>query len=124
MKREVLLMVLISYAVAQLILRPIKVITVESLADLRARLKGAGDKLVVIGFLPRACPHSVRITPQYEKLALKYAHFIVFLRVYEDHDDIYSEYNIKAVPTFIFIRKSEQLTKRTLSNIDDIVVAN
>ncbi|XP_063543299.1 protein disulfide-isomerase A5-like [Cydia strobilella] len=120
MKREVLLMVLISYAVAQLMLRPIKVINVESLVDLHARLKDAGDKLVVIGFLPRACPHSVKITPQFEKLALQYAHFVVFLRVYEDHDDIFIEYNVKSVPSFIFVRKSEPLSRRS-GNIEDIV---
>ncbi|XP_048000006.1 uncharacterized protein LOC125237092 isoform X2 [Leguminivora glycinivorella] len=120
MKREVLLMVLISYAVAQLMIRPIKVLNVESHSDLHAKLKDAGDKLVVIGFLPRACPHSVKITPQYEKLALQYAHFVVFLRVYEDHDDIFVKYDVKSVPTFIFVRKNEPLNKRT-SNIADII---
>ncbi|XP_063370320.1 thioredoxin-2-like [Cydia amplana] len=121
MKREILLMVLISYAVAQLMLRPIKVINVESLVDLQARLKDAGEKLVVIGFLPRACPHSVRITPKFEKLALLYAPFVVFLRVYEDHDDIFIAYNVTAVPSFIFVRKSAPRSRRT-GNIDDIVV--
>ncbi|XP_061724884.1 uncharacterized protein LOC133530844 [Cydia pomonella] len=119
MKREVVLMVVISYAVAELMLRPTKLITVESLLDMKARLKKAGDKLVVIAFLPKAWQHSEN-SQRLEKLALQYANFVVFLRVYEDHDDIFIEYDVKSVPTFIFVRMSEPLSRRT-RYIDNIV---
>uniref|UniRef100_A0A0K8VM22 Thioredoxin n=1 Tax=Bactrocera latifrons TaxID=174628 RepID=A0A0K8VM22_BACLA len=78
--------------------------------DLKNQLKEAGAKLVVIDFFATWCGPCKIIAPRLEELAKEYEGKVVVLKVDVDEcEDIAMEYNICSMPTFVFIKGSQQI---------------
>lgn len=85
-------------------------------ADLKTQLANAGSKLVVIDFYAIWCGPCKMIEPHIEEMEKTWEN-VVFLKVNVDEvDDVAQEYNITAMPTFIFIKECNK--------IDDLMGAN
>ncbi|XP_071449623.1 thioredoxin-like [Hetaerina americana] len=93
---------------------------VESKSDFDAKLKEAGDSLVVVDFSATWCGPCKVIGPQFESLATEHPN-VVFLKVDVDEcHEIASEYAIVSVPTFIFLKKSEKVSMFSGANIEKL----
>ncbi|UZJ52851.1 hypothetical protein CBS101457_002171 [Exobasidium rhododendri] len=80
-----------------------KVIT--SSVEFDSTLKSAGDKLVVVDFTATWCGPCKAIAPTFESLA-KSSTNAVFLKVDVDQNQaIAQKYGVRAMPTFLFMRK-------------------
>ncbi|XP_014099119.1 thioredoxin-2 [Bactrocera oleae] len=78
--------------------------------DLKNQLKEAGAKLVVIDFFATWCGPCKIIAPRLEELAKEFEGRVVVLKVDVDEcEDIAMEYNVSSMPTFVFIKGSQQI---------------
>ena len=88
---------------------------IKDMGDLQSQLTAAGGKLVVIEFfLPWDGPCKM-ISPKFEAMAGEMSN-VVFLKVDVDEaEDVAQEYNISAMPTFIFLKNGQKVKdlKRT-----------
>jgi len=91
-----------------------------SLAELKEQLKSAGDKLVVIDFFATWCGPCKVIAPQIETMSAEMPE-VVFLKVdVDENEDAAQEYNISAMPTFIFIKKEAKVADMMGANADKL----
>merc|ERR1712088_675527 len=91
-----------------------------TLADLKEELKNAGDKLVVIDFFATWCGPCKVIAPQIETMSGEMAD-VVFLKVdVDENEDAAQEYNISAMPTFIFVKKEAKVADMMGANADKL----
>merc|ERR1712223_1496403 len=75
---------------------------VADMGDLQSQLAAAGGKLVVIDFFATWCGPCKMIAPKIEQMAGEMVN-VVFLKVDVDEaEDVAQEYNISAMPTFVF----------------------
>lgn len=89
---------------------------VADMSDLKSQLESAGGKLVVIDFFATWCGPCKMIAPQIEEMD-KTMDDVVFLKVDVDEaEDVAQEYNITAMPTFIFIKSSKKVSMETVFN--------
>ncbi|XP_051876123.1 thioredoxin-like [Pristis pectinata] len=81
--------------------------------ELTAKLKEAGDKLVVIDFYATWCGPCNYIKPIYAKYSEEHTD-VIFCSVDSDEaEDITVAYDIKSLPTFIFFKKEKEVDKIT-----------
>ncbi|KAH8408138.1 hypothetical protein KR222_000702 [Zaprionus bogoriensis] len=86
------------------------VYTVKDGDDLKAQLKNAGEKLVVIDFFATWCGPCKLIAPKLEELAQQHTEKLVLLKVDVDEcEDIAMEYNVSSMPTFVFIKAEKKI---------------
>jgi thioredoxin 1 len=91
-----------------------------TLADLKEALKPDGDKLVVIDFFATWCGPCKVIAPQIETMSGEMAD-VVFLKVdVDENEDAAQEYNISAMPTFIFVKKEAKVADMMGANADKL----
>jgi thioredoxin 1 len=91
-----------------------------TLADLKAQLAEAGEKLVVIDFYATWCGPCKVIAPQIEAMSKEMAD-VVFLKVdVDENEDAAQEYNISAMPTFIFIKNQAKVSDMMGANADKL----
>ncbi|CAG9572656.1 unnamed protein product [Danaus chrysippus] len=96
-------------------------IHIKDADDLKNRLGEAGEKLVVIDFMATWCGPCKMIGPKLEELAGEMADSIVVLKVDVDEcEDIATEYNVNAMPTFVFIKNSQKLEEFSGANVDKL----
>merc|ERR1712224_793749 len=77
------------------------------MADFKAQLSAAGSKLVVVDFHATWCGPCKMIAPHIVEMDGKMDN-VVFLKVDVDEaEDVAAEYNISAMPTFVFIKDGE-----------------
>ena len=89
---------------------------VTDMDDLKSQFGSAGDKLVVVDFYATWCGPCKIIAPQLEEMD-KTMDDVVFLKVDVDEaEEVAQEYNISAMPTFIFFKNGKK--------IDDFMGAN
>lgn len=82
---------------------------VKDQSDLETKLTEAGASLVVIDFFATWCGPCKIIAPKLEELSQEYLD-VVFLKVDVDEcEDIATEYNISAMPTFVFIKNKQKV---------------
>jgi len=95
--------------------------------DFSSQLKQAGGKLVVVDFYATWCGPCKMIAPHLEEMS-KTMDDVVFLKVDVDEcEKVAEDYNIQAMPTFVFIKNGEKVTDLCGANIDklkEIVAAN
>ncbi|XP_049924053.1 thioredoxin isoform X1 [Epinephelus moara] len=84
---------------------------VETLDDFNAILKEAGDKLVVVDFTASWCGPCKQIGPHFEELSNKAENKnVIFLKVdVDDAQEVAAEWEIRAMPTFIFLKNGEKV---------------
>jgi len=91
-----------------------------TLAELKEELKSAGDKLVVIDFFATWCGPCKVIAPQIESMSGEMSN-VVFLKVdVDENEDAAQEYNISAMPTFIFVKKEAKVADMMGANADKL----
>ncbi|XP_050054108.1 thioredoxin-2-like [Aphis gossypii] len=78
-------------------------------ADLATTLSNAGDNLVIIDFFSNWCGSCKSMDPCINKLAKEYPHVVMLkfdVSVNEEPNKylMTNEYNIKFMPTFVFLR--------------------
>ncbi|XP_078251229.1 thioredoxin-like [Rhinoraja longicauda] len=78
--------------------------------ELSTKLKEAGNKLVVVDFSATWCQPCVGIKQSFDDLSTKYTDVIFCLMDVDEVSELTAEYEIKKVPTFIFIRDGEKVT--------------
>eukprot|EP00091_Calanus_sinicus_P013792 TRINITY_DN3062_c0_g1_i4.p1 TRINITY_DN3062_c0_g1~~TRINITY_DN3062_c0_g1_i4.p1 ORF type:complete len:106 (-),score=47.15 TRINITY_DN3062_c0_g1_i4:112-429(-) len=100
---------------------------VEDMDDFNTQLAAAGGKLVVVDFHATWCGPCKMIAPHLEEMS-KTMDDVVILKVdVDDCEDIAAQYNITAMPTFIFIKSKAKVADLTGANVDklkEIVQAN
>ena len=80
----------------------------QSIAEYRAAIASAGDRLVVVDCAASWCPPCRQIAPIFEELAVKYKD-VVFVKVDVDQvPEIKNILTIWALPTFYFLRYGEK----------------
>lgn len=66
--------------------------------------------MVVVDFHATWCGPCKQVAPLYEEMSSKYKN-VVFLKVDVDQNkEISSKYNVRSMPTFLFIKNSKVLT--------------
>ena len=81
----------------------------SDLNDLNAQLEAAGGKLVVIDFFATWCGPCKMIAPKIVEMDAEMNN-VVFLKVDVDEaEDAAQEYNIQAMPTFLFIKNKQKV---------------
>jgi len=88
--------------------------------DFKNQLAAAGEKLVVVDFFATWCGPCKMIAPVLEELN-KTLEDVVFIKVdVDDIEEVAAEYKITAMPTFIFIKKSEQVAELKGANVEKL----
>ncbi|XP_029470932.1 thioredoxin H-type-like isoform X2 [Rhinatrema bivittatum] len=84
---------------------PTTVLLIESKEMFDEALTEAGDKLVVVDFSASWCGPCQTMAPHFEMMSEKHKESVVFLKVdVDDVPDVADEYDIAAMPTFVFIK--------------------
>jgi len=84
------------------------------------KLTEAGNSLVVVDFFAQWCGPCKVIAPKIEELAAEYPD-VVFLKVDVDEcEDIAAEYEITAMPTFVFIKHKQKIDAFSGANADKV----
>lgn len=88
--------------------------------DLAAKLKDAGDHLVVIDFFAKWCGPCKMIAPRIEEMVNEYPD-VVFLKVDVDEcEQIATDYDISSMPTFVFVKNSAKVDSFSGANTDKL----
>merc|ERR1712098_407803 len=94
---------------------------VASKEDFKSQLEAAGDKLVVGDFYADWCGPCKMIAPHLATLETELGGAVIFLKVnVDDCDEVAMEYNISAMPTFIFFKASKKLDEFKGANLDKV----
>ncbi|EDV91867.1 thioredoxin-2 [Drosophila grimshawi] len=92
---------------------------VQSSEDFKKQISDAGDKLILIDFNADWCGPCKRIAPKVDELACQYAERAIVLSVnIDEHMEITMAYNIRSMPTFVFVRCGFILESFVGSNAD------
>ena len=79
------------------------------------------DKLNVIDFWAEWCGPCVRIAPDYEKLSVEYKNVNFFKVNVDSAKDIVELFNIKCMPTFIFIKNNKYLERVEGADLNNLI---
>ncbi|XP_067012450.1 thioredoxin-2-like [Anabrus simplex] len=97
--------------------------TVKDKRDFISKLDDAGDHLVVVDFYATWCGPCKMIAPKFDELADEYPE-VTFLKVDVDEcEDLAVEYEISAMPTFVFIRNKKKLESFSGANTNKLQAA-
>lgn len=95
-------------------------IHIKDANEFETKLTEAGSSLVVVDFFAQWCGPCKVIAPKIEELAAEYPD-VVFLKVDVDEcEDIASDYEITAMPTFVFIKHKQKIDAFSGANADKV----
>merc|ERR1712190_150111 len=93
---------------------------VPDMDDFKSQLSSAGSKLVVVDFHATWCGPCKMIAPIIVEMAGKMDN-VVFLKVDVDEAEaVAAEYNISAMPTFVFIKDGKKIDELMGANADKL----
>ncbi|KAK7869276.1 hypothetical protein R5R35_000889 [Gryllus longicercus] len=93
---------------------------VKDLADFNQKLEEAGNNLVIVDFHATWCGPCKMIAPKIEEMSKDYTN-VVFLKVDVDEcEDIATQYDISAMPTFVFIKNKQKVEAFSGANADKL----
>ncbi|KAL0277834.1 UNVERIFIED_CONTAM: hypothetical protein PYX00_004978 [Menopon gallinae] len=96
------------------------VICIVDKKDLEVKLQEAGDKLVVLDFYAVWCGPCKLMAPKIEELE-KTLPNVVFMKIdVDDNEEIAAEYEISAMPTFVFIKNGNKLDSFSGANYNKL----
>jgi thioredoxin 1 len=95
-------------------------IHIKDKEDFESKLNDANDQLVVVDFFATWCGPCKLIAPQLEELAKQLPNILVLKVDVDECEDIAMEYNITSMPTFIFIKGKEVISKFSGANFDKL----
>eukprot|EP00638_Chattonella_subsalsa_P006840 CAMPEP_0117753788 /NCGR_PEP_ID=MMETSP0947-20121206/12442_1 /TAXON_ID=44440 /ORGANISM="Chattonella subsalsa, Strain CCMP2191" /LENGTH=195 /DNA_ID=CAMNT_0005572753 /DNA_START=211 /DNA_END=798 /DNA_ORIENTATION=+ len=85
-------------------------------ADLNKQIKLAGKKLLVVDFYADWCGPCKQIAPEFEKMFQEMAN-VNFVKVNVDtNKESASKYNVKSMPTFVFIKNGAEIHREQGAN--------
>ena len=91
---------------------------VTSLDELKSFLSRCVDTLIILEFYSRNCEPCKELLFDFNRL-VKEHNEVIFLRTdVDNNEDIATEYQVKAWPTFIFFKDGEIIDKYLGSNMD------
>merc|ERR1711976_99947 len=91
-----------------------------NMAEFNSELESAGSKLVVIDFFAEWCGPCKMIAPKIEELSAQKDN-VVFVKVdVDENEDAASQYNISAMPTFVFIKNKEKVDEMMGANYEKL----
>jgi len=93
---------------------------IDSMDAIKAQFTSAGEKLVVVDFYATWCGPCKMIAPQIEEMSTSMTD-VVFLKVDVDEaEDVAGNYNVTAMPTFMFFKKGEKVDELMGANADKL----
>ncbi|KAG5682658.1 hypothetical protein PVAND_011997 [Polypedilum vanderplanki] len=94
---------------------------IKDKADFDAQLEKAGDLLVIVDFFATWCGPCKMIAPKLEEFSNTYSDKIVVVKVDVDEcEDLAVQYNISSMPTFVFIKKGQQIDSFSGANAEKL----
>jgi len=85
------------------------VVAIKSKEEFDAKLKDAGNKLVVVDFFATWCGPCKMIAPKVEVMSNEMTD-VVFLKVdVDENEEIATEYKVSAMPTFMFFKDGKKI---------------
>merc|ERR1712212_26501 len=85
-------------------------------ADFDSQLAAAGNKVVVVDFFATWCGPCKMIAPKIEAMEKEMSD-VVFIKVdVEEVDEVAAEYNIRSMPTFVFIKNKSKVDEFSGAN--------
>ncbi|XP_069692817.1 thioredoxin-2 isoform X2 [Periplaneta americana] len=91
---------------------------VKDTNEFGTKLSEADSALIVVDFFAQWCGPCKLIAPKIEELATEYPD-VIFLKVDVDEcEDIAAEYEITAMPTFVFIKNKKKVDAFSGANAD------
>uniref|UniRef100_UPI00398EA451 thioredoxin-like isoform X1 n=1 Tax=Pristiophorus japonicus TaxID=55135 RepID=UPI00398EA451 len=89
--------------------------------EFNAKLKEAGDKLVVVDFFATWCGPCKVIAPDFKKLSEDYTNIVIFFKVDVDEaQEVAEQCGIDCMPTFIFYKNGKEIHKIAGANLDQL----
>ncbi|XP_014678632.1 PREDICTED: thioredoxin-2-like [Priapulus caudatus] len=93
---------------------------INSPTELETALKEAGGKLVVIDFYADWCGPCKQIAPKILAMSDELSD-VVFLKVnVDDCDEIAADYDVSAMPTFVFLKDGKKVDNLIGANVDQL----
>ncbi|XP_028133771.1 thioredoxin-2 [Diabrotica virgifera virgifera] len=86
--------------------------------DLEAKFKEAGTNLVVLDFSAAWCGPCKMISPKLDELAAEYPNVVIVKIDVDECEDLAMEYNIKSMPTFIFLKNGQEIANFSGANYE------
>eukprot|EP00178_Gracilaria_changii_P004408 TRINITY_DN1705_c0_g2_i1.p2 TRINITY_DN1705_c0_g2~~TRINITY_DN1705_c0_g2_i1.p2 ORF type:complete len:110 (+),score=22.49 TRINITY_DN1705_c0_g2_i1:24-353(+) len=100
------------------------VLEVKDKADFDAKVKEAGDKLVVIDFYATWCGPCKMISPEIVKLSdsEEWGSKCMFLKVdVDENEEVTGQYKVSAMPTFVFLKNGSKVAEFSGANKDKLL---
>ncbi|TMS32614.1 hypothetical protein L596_000433 [Steinernema carpocapsae] len=80
----------------------------ESKSEFEEILEKAGSNLVVVDFFATWCGPCKLMKPKFEKMSDEFTKAMFVMVDVDEQDDICEDYEIKVMPTFVFIKDKKQ----------------
>ncbi|KAK0393934.1 hypothetical protein QR680_000478 [Steinernema hermaphroditum] len=81
----------------------------ETKTEFDAILEEAGDSLVIVDFFATWCGPCKLMTPKFHKMSDEFTNATFVMIDVDEQDDICEDYEIKVMPTFVFVKSKKQI---------------
>ncbi|XP_037348977.1 thioredoxin domain-containing protein 8 isoform X2 [Talpa occidentalis] len=82
---------------------------IKNMDELKAFLKAAGNKLVVVEFSAKWCGPCKRISPLIHAMSQQYQNVMFASIDVDDAQELAEMYNIRAIPTFLLFKETQKV---------------
>ncbi|XP_037348980.1 thioredoxin domain-containing protein 8 isoform X4 [Talpa occidentalis] len=82
---------------------------IKNMDELKAFLKAAGNKLVVVEFSAKWCGPCKRISPLIHAMSQQYQNVMFASIDVDDAQELAEMYNIRAIPTFLLFKETQKI---------------
>ncbi|XP_075066995.1 thioredoxin-like [Mixophyes fleayi] len=93
---------------------------IESLAEYKALVESAGNKLLVIDFTAIWCGPCKKISPVFEELSEQFPNVLFYKVDVDDAEDVAAECGVRAMPTFQFYKGGQKVEELCGADADKL----